>query len=130
MLKIFVDGSCNASTYGDTGVGVVVKKDGETKAKVSKNAGEGTNNTAEYKAVINGLKKALEFNEDKVKIFSDSELIVKQLNGEYKIKQPHLIELWEEVQEVSKKFDEVEYEWIPREKNWVADKLAKRATNL
>jgi len=96
-------------------------------AEISKYLGETTNNQAEYKALIAGLKKAKELEAKEVKCFLDSELVVKQLNREYKVKHKDLAPLFLEVYNLSQYFSSIEFVHVPREKNVEADRLANLA---
>jgi ribonuclease HI len=82
-----------------------------------------TNNQAEYKALILGIKLAIKNNIDELVCYLDSELIVKQLNGEYKIKDEKIKAVKPLIDELCKNFKEIIFIHIPREKNKFADKL-------
>ena len=85
----------------------------------SKYIGKKTNNEAEYEAVINALKEAANKNFKKIKLYSDSELVVKQVNGEYKIKQEHLKKKAEEVKILEKYFEKISFENVSRENDFI-----------
>ena len=85
----------------------------------SKYIGKKTNNEAEYEAVINALKEAANKNFKKIKLYSDSELVVKQVNGEYKIKQEHLKKKVEEVKILEKYFEKISFENVSRENDFI-----------
>jgi len=111
-----------------------VKRDGKTiqsdyglaAEPFSKDA---TNNVAEYTALVKALEWLLanNFNSDKIKIRSDSQLVVRQLSGEYKVKAKRLISLYRQALLLKNKFKEVEIEWVPREQNKEADRLTSKA---
>jgi ribonuclease HI len=82
-----------------------------------------TNNIAEYKGLIIGLKLAIKNKIDELVCFLDSELIVKQVNGEYKIKSPELKILKKKIDELKEEFISITFEHVVREKNYLADKL-------
>ena len=86
-----------------------------------------TNNTAEYTALIWALQEALIQRVDKVKVNTDSLLVVNHLNRRYKIREPHLKVLYRQVMHLISGFKEVKISYIPREKNRGADKLADEA---
>ena len=86
-----------------------------------------TNNEAEYEALIAALKLASQFEVDKIEIMSDSELLIKQLNGIYKVRNPRLARRMVEIRSLAKDLPEVEYQHIPRQFNSFADKLARMA---
>ncbi len=125
MLVIHTDGACFGNP-GPMGIGIAIHKDGKTVKKVSEYIGKGTNNIAEYTAVLRGLAFAKEMNEREVEIRSDSELLIKQMKGEYKTKMPHLKELKKKIDELRKEIN-VNFKWVPREQNEIADLLSKEA---
>ena len=92
--------------------------------------GETTNNVAEYNALIHGLEEAVKLNADEVVINMDSELIAKQLNGEYRVKNPDIKPLFEKAIGILKNFRSFEIKHIERSKNKEADKLVNKAINL
>ncbi len=132
-LIIYTDGSSSGNP-GPAGIGVVIfTEDREKLKEYSQPIGEATNNVAEYKAIIFALEKVkLLFGKKKTKkmeveIRSDSELVVKQLNGEYKILEEDLQPLFIKVWNLKLDYKKVEFVLIPRESNKIADKLAKEA---
>ena len=125
MLTINTDGACFGNP-GPMGIGAVISKNGKIIGQISEYIGKGTNNIAEYTAVLRALQHAKKLGETEIEIRSDSQLIVKQLTGKYKIKAPHLRELKHRILEVSKDM-ELNFKWVPREENAVADKLSKDA---
>jgi len=123
-LIIYIDGASRGNP-GPSAAAIVAKKpDGKIIDTVSAFIGDATNNVAEYNALIIGLKFALNNKPDKVEIRSDSELLVKQMTGEYKVKSPALKKLVIEAKELASKFGSVDFTAIPRAKNSEADKLA------
>lgn len=101
--------------------------DGEEVFTVSERIGIATNNVAEYTALLEGLKKAISEKISNIKVKADSELMVKQMRGQYKVKNEALKSLWIKAQEVSKKFDSFSIEHVRREQNSRADELANLA---
>lgn len=85
-----------------------------------------TNNEAEYNGLILGLSLALEKGADSVEILMDSELVVKQLRGEYRVKEPKLLPLYKKVKELADQIGNVSYHAIPREQNKAADKIVNQ----
>ena len=85
------------------------------------------NNVAEYRALVAGLEKALELHVDEVEVVSDSELLVKQMRGEYKVKNAALRELSEEAAEIARQLRAVRYTAVRREHNELADQLVNEA---
>ncbi|MBI3952554.1 MAG: ribonuclease HI family protein [Candidatus Doudnabacteria bacterium] len=126
-IVIYTDGGARGNP-GPSAIGFVVYGEGEHPLKqIGKFIGEGTNNQAEYKALIAGLTEAANMDATEVICFLDSELVTRQLNGQYKIKEPELQKLIAEVFKLSNKFLKVEYKHVPREKNKLADKLVNEA---
>ncbi len=131
-LIIYTDGGARGNP-GEAAIGVVIKKpDGDLK-EYSEQIGDATNNIAEYKAVIFGLKKAKallggdEAVKTEVEVRSDSELVVSQQNGKYQIKEEALKPLFIDVWNLRQEFKEVRFVAIRREENKEADKLVNRA---
>lgn len=85
--------------------------------------GKSTNNSAEYNALILGLKLAKKNKIDKLKCHLDSELIVKQINGQYKVNHEDMKKLYSEVQKLILNFDAIEFVHVPRKENKFADKM-------
>ncbi|MCK9439064.1 MAG: ribonuclease HI family protein [Patescibacteria group bacterium] len=126
-IIIFSDGGARGNP-GPAGIGAVLYDQEKNKiAEVSKYLGETTNNQAEYRALIEGLKKAKELKAQEVECFLDSELVVKQLKREYKVKNQELAPLFLEVYNLSQTFKDIKFVHIPREKNKEADRLANLA---
>ncbi|MHC4187342.1 MAG: phosphoribosylglycinamide formyltransferase [Planctomycetota bacterium] len=92
--------------------------------------GENTNNVAEYTAVLKALECAKQYNPQRISIFSDSELLVQQLNGEYKVKSENIRPLFEQVRTMLLEFDSYKIKHITRDKNTKADELVNRSLNL
>ncbi len=113
---------------GPAAIGAVVKCDGsDKKIDISERIGEATNNVAEYRAILAALSAALELGAERVLCRLDSELVVKQLNGDYRIRDARLIELARKVKALEEKFRQVEYVHVRREQNKEADKLVNKA---
>lgn len=128
-LSIFSDGASRGNP-GPAGVGVVIK-DGRKKVKeLYKFLGDTTNNVAEYNALILGLSEAVALKADEIVVNLDSELVVRQLNGEYKVKDGDIKKLFEIALSILKNFKHFEIRHIGREKNKEADVLANKAINL
>lgn len=124
-MIVYTDGACSGNP-GPMGIGVVVYKGGEILQQVSEAEGDGTNNVAEYLAVKRGLEEAIQLGADAIEIRTDSRLVVQQLSGKFRIKAPHLREIKSEIDHLAEGLV-VTYIWIEREKNKLADKLAKDA---
>lgn len=125
-LEIFVDGACSGNP-GPAAIGVVLRQDGKIVKEVSRTIGDATNNIAEYSALVYALQEALILKADRVRVFTDSELVFRQLNGSYKVKNEHLKFLFDQVQHLKRGFQDVAITHIPREQNKEADKLATTA---
>ncbi|MFH1253378.1 MAG: ribonuclease HI family protein [Candidatus Uhrbacteria bacterium] len=127
-VRIYTDGGARGNP-GPAGSGAVIKslhEDGsenETIAALHKFLGQATNNQAEYEAIILGLTKAKELGVERVELFMDSELAVKQLKGEYRVKNFELAKKFLVVYNLTQSFKEFKVRHIPREKNSEADAL-------
>lgn len=122
----FVDGASSGNP-GDAGIGIIIYKDNEAIVRESRYIGVQTNNVAEYTALTLLLEMAEKHGIKKIKIFSDSELVVKQMSGEYKIKNEDLKVLAMKAQSYKKKI-KFTLEHVRREGNCEADDLAKSAS--
>jgi ribonuclease HI len=129
-IEIYVDGGSRGNP-GPSGVGVVILGPGQKRLKdISKYIGETTNNIAEYSALLYGLEEALILRADEIVVNLDSELVAKQLTGDYRVKDAGLKPLFERAINMLKSFKNFEIRHIEREKNKEADKLVNRAINL
>lgn len=125
-LDIYIDGS-SVGNPGDSGIGVIFSSEDVTLKNISKYIGRQTNNFAEYTALVFALQEALIMKVGSIKIFSDSELLCKQLNGEYRVKSANIKSLFEQAVNLLKGFKDYNITHIPREQNRGADKLARLA---
>jgi ribonuclease HI len=127
-LVAYIDGSCMGNP-GESGFGVVLQDEHENVlASLGKYLGHGTNNTAEYHGLLGAIELAASFRADKLLVYSDSELLVKQMRGEYRIKKPHLKALYKQVfQVLGNSSIRLTVEHIPRSQNKTADRLARNA---
>jgi len=124
--RVYTDGASSGNP-GPAGIGVVVERDGEVLAKLSRYVGETTNNVAEYLAFLYGLGKALELGARDVIFLSDSDLLVKQVKGIYRVKDRKLRDLHRRVMERVRRFRSFNIEHVNRRENSTADGLARRA---
>jgi ribonuclease HI len=128
-VQLFTDGACKGNP-GPGAIGILIyDDDGNELWKCNDCVGNCTNNIAEYKALIMGLNQCAKFTRKRVTCFSDSELVIKQMNGVYRIKVPHLLELFKGVKQSETPFEEVIYTHVNRENPFIkkADKLANEA---
>lgn len=128
MSKViaYTDGASRGNP-GNAGIGVLLMDEDHNVIKeISEYIGETTNNIAEYTAMITALKEALEMNFDEIEVISDSELMVKQINKEYQVKNEGLKPLYQEICELLKEFKSFTVRHVRREYNKRADELANR----
>lgn len=130
---VFTDGGARGNP-GPAAIGVVIANSkGQTLKEYGEHIGEATNNEAEYKAAIFALKKIKALfgkavaKKAEVKVFADSELLVKHLNGEYKIENQNIQKLFLELWNLKIDFKKVSFRAVPREKNKEADRLVNEA---
>jgi ribonuclease HI len=132
QFTIFADGGSRGNP-GPAGAGAIVRDEqGKIVAEVSEFLGHTTNNVAEYTGILSALETLWSLegehaSEASVAVKMDSLLVVKQMNGEYKIKHPNLIPLAARVKELARKFKSVTFAHVYREYNKEADKLANLA---
>ncbi|MDR7482671.1 MAG: ribonuclease HI family protein [Armatimonadota bacterium] len=126
-VRLFVDGASRGNP-GPAGLGAVIQDArGKTLAELSEALGETTNNVAEYRALLRGLAEARALGADEVEVFADSDLLVRQVTGAYRVKSAHLLPLYQEVQTVLAGFRRWRISHVPREENAAADTLANQA---
>jgi ribonuclease HI len=106
---------------------VLEAEDGTVLAAHGEAIGVATNNVAEYRALVEGLRKAAELQVDEVEVVSDSELVVKQMRGEYRVKNEALRELSLEAGRLARRVGKVSYTAVRREHNELADRLVNEA---
>jgi ribonuclease HI len=129
-ITIEFDGGSRGNP-GPAAVGVVLRAhDGTVLQTLGRPIGKATNNVAEYEALIAGLELAKKLKARKLMIRGDSEVIIKQMTGAYRVRQDHLIPLYDKATALTNGFDNVEFEHNLRHKNELADKLANRAMDL
>jgi ribonuclease HI len=126
-LVIYIDGASRGNP-GQAGAGVLIT-DGEGRklAAAGRFLGEKTNNEAEYSALLLGLGEAKRLGGNTVQVFTDSELIARQVQGSYRVKDPKLKVLHERVMQEVRGFSSFHIESVPRESNQEADRLANQA---
>jgi ribonuclease HI len=125
--RLLTDGGARGNP-GPAAYGYVLEaEDGTVLAAHGEKIGVATNNVAEYRALIAGLEKAVELGVKDVDVISDSELMVKQMNGDYRIKNAALEELADRASHLARRIGKVSYEAVRREHNELADRLVNEA---
>lgn len=131
-MRLFADGGSRGNP-GPSASGYVLyelSKEGELGKKIFEHGeylGEATNNHAEYMAIILGVKKAKELGAEMLDVRLDSELAVKQLNGEYRVKNENLAKLFVQLHNLRQKFQEIRFSHVRREFNKEADAMVNKA---
>jgi len=126
-LSLFTDGACRGNP-GNGGAGaVLVGRDGKVVGTAKRFLGHCTNNIAEYRALILGLETVLERGAATISIYLDSELLVRQIQGIYRVKNPDLKPLMVEIRDLLDRFDAWKIKHVPRSENALADGLANEA---
>ncbi len=129
-IRIYTDGGSRGNP-GPAASGAVLKSlsakgEGEIIATASKFLGTDTNNQAEYTAIIIGLEKAHKLGARVIELYMDSELAVKQLKGQYRVKNPEIAKRFLEVKNLIQKFERVTFTHVRREKNTEADAIVNK----
>jgi ribonuclease HI len=126
-LTAHSDGAARGNP-GPAGVGVVIKDaDGRPLARIARYLGIRTNNQAEYEGVVLALETAAGYQPAHLDLFMDSELIVRQLQGAYRVRRPQLLPLYERSRALLRRFPSVVLHHVPRAANRQADALANKA---
>lgn len=126
-LLIHIDGAARGNP-GPSAIGVVIAgPDGKTMREHGARIGETTNNVAEYRALLCSLELALEMGAEHLSVHSDSELLVKQMNGLYRVKNEQLLPLYLQARDLCQSFSSVAITHVPRSRNRRADQLANLA---
>jgi ribonuclease HI len=125
-LDIYIDGAAKGNP-GPAGIGAVIYQDSRILKNLSKFIGNATNNVAEYTALIYALQEALILKADKIRLWTDSELLCKQIQGEYRVRHSNLKPLYEQIKNLSRGFSSFEIHHLSRTQNCGADKLANQA---
>jgi ribonuclease HI len=122
-LKVYVDGGARGNPGPAAIAAVVCDAEGELLEERSEAIGPATNNVAEYRALLLGIGRAAELGAGRLELIGDSELIVRQVKGEYKVKEPALRDLHRQVREALEGFDRWSIRHVRREENAEADRL-------
>jgi ribonuclease HI len=126
-LIIFTDGAADPNP-GPAAIGAVIRDEqGKHLTAISQPIGQATNNQAEYRAIIAALELAIKLGASKVEAYSDSELLVKQINRQYRVKAVSLKPLYQKVKQLQNQLNRFTITHIPREQNKEADALAFKA---
>ncbi len=126
-LFVYVDGASRGNP-GEASIGVLIlDEEGNTVEEVSELIGQATNNVAEYKALLEGVRRALEHRPEEAIFLTDNELVANQINGIYRVKEPHLQHLNEQVLELLSRLPRWRVNYVEREANYRAHRLAMKA---
>jgi ribonuclease HI len=126
-VTVFSDGAARGNP-GPAGAGaVILDGEGRVVERLGKFLGRQTNNVAEYEGLLLGLRRALELGAREVDVRADSQLLIRQLEGRYKVKNAGLAPLFNEAQRLLRQFDKVSLRHVPREENALADEMSNRA---
>ena len=125
--RLFTDGGARGNPGPAAFAYVLEADDGTVLAAHGEAMGVATNNQAEYRALVEGLRKAAEVGVDELEVVSDSELLVHQMRGEYKVKNETLRWLWREANDIAEELPKVRYTAVRREHNELADRLVNEA---
>jgi ribonuclease HI len=125
--KLYTDGGARGNPGPAAYAYVLEADDGTVLDARGERIGVATNNVAEYRALVAGLERALDVGVDELEVISDSELVVKQMRGEYRVKSPALRELRETAARVAAGIRSVSYRAVRREHNALADSLVNEA---
>ena len=129
MVKIHIDGA-SAGNPGKCGIGYLIYKNGVIIKKDSVYLGVQTNNFAEYMALVFALVASAQLGEKECEVFSDSQLLCEQINGNYKVKNDNIFSLFVLAKKIITGFTKFSITHVAREKNGEADELAKQATSF
>jgi ribonuclease HI len=127
VARIWVDGACRGNP-GPASIGALIAApDGSVLKEISECLGVGTNNIAEYTALVRALEEAKALGVRRVEAHSDSQLLVRQMSGQYRVKHPGLRPLFARALALPKAFEHFSFTHVPREENREADRLANAA---
>jgi ribonuclease HI len=126
-VRLYTDGGARGNPGPAAAAYVLEAEDGTVLDSCGETIGVATNNVAEYRALVAGLRKARDLGLDDVEVVSDSELLVKQMNGEYRVKNAALIELSLDAAHLAGEIGRVRYRAVRRAENELADRLVNEA---
>jgi len=124
---LMFDGGARPPDNGEAAIGFTLQIEGKPRREFAERIGRATCNEAEYQSLIGGLSTALEIGVDEITVRGDSQLVVRQVRGEWKTNELRLRVLRDEANELIGQFDTFEIEHVPRVENSVADSLVERA---
>jgi len=125
-LKLYTDGGARGNPGPAAGAFVICKLDKTVVEKSGFYIGETTNNQAEYQALEAGLKRVSELKPSELQVFMDSELVIKQINGQYKIKNAQLVPIYDRIKALTQNFQTISFTHVPRILNKLADAEVNR----
>jgi ribonuclease HI len=130
-LTVYTDGASRGNP-GLAAYGFIFVRNNEIIFEEAKTIGKATNNTAEYYAILSALKRATEFATESIIVYSDSELVIKQINNQYRITKPHLAQLRAELAILEKNFIDIQFRNVPRENIFIrrCDELCNQVLDL
>lgn len=130
ILEIYTDGA-SRDNPGHAAIAFIFVKEGKEFYRENKYIGKATNNTSEYKAIISALKKAEDYTRWNIVLYSDSQLAINQINGDWRIHADHLSKLCDEVLNLLKKFENVKFKHVSRKNKMIqkCDELCNKALN-
>lgn len=126
---LYFDGACRGNP-GPMAIGALLLENGKKVKEISKKIGTGTNNIAEWRALIEGLKLARAHSCEELEVRGDSQLIIRQISGKYRVKSDNLIPLFNEAMKLCSSFRKIEFKWIKREENSYTDSLVNKSLDL
>lgn len=126
---LFFDGACRGNP-GPMAIGVVLFENDKKVKEFSKHLGKGTNNIAEWSALIEGLKLAKAHGCKALEVRGDSQLIIRQIMGRYRVKNRNLLPLFNEAKRLCSDFEKIDFRWVEREENADTDALSNRALDM
>lgn len=129
QATLHTDGGARGNP-GPAGIGYVLAIDGGPTINGGEYIGEATNNQAEYRALVRGLQVAKEHQVSKLHCYLDSELVVKQLTGEYRVRHADLRQLYDQARRLADTFAQIAFRHVPRAKNATADALVNEALDI
>jgi ribonuclease HI len=126
-VVVHVDGGSRGNPGPAAAAAVISSPDGDVLDEAHELLGVATNNVAEYRGLLLGLARARALGADEVEVVNDSELVAKQVNGQYKVKHPDMRPLYEQAQQALRAFQRWQIHSVPRAQNAAADALVNQA---